>query len=151
MSDHAITAQRTSRLQAVNMSSELVFVDTSIALTSGARIGQAYAPAILGMAGKRAFRGLSDALVLQEIADWAPSPIFSAFWGFMERILPVTAEDLCRAHDLMIQYPHCSPRVCTHVAVMQRHGIRQIYAVGNAGFEHFTDLRLLPLAGVSQP
>ena len=127
---------------------EPVFIDTSIALTSGSRIGQAYAPAILEMAGRGVLRGVSDAIVLQEIADWGRSPLLSIFWGVIERVFEARPQDWKTAAALAAQFPGRAPRIYLHVAVMQRYGVRDVYAVSGAGYEGLPGVRLLPLTDV---
>lgn len=93
-----------------------VFIDTSTALTSGSGIGQAYAPAILDTAGQGVLRGVSDAIVLQEIADWGRSPLLGIFRGVIERVLEARPQDWKTALALAAQFPGRSPRIYLHVA-----------------------------------
>lgn len=127
----------------------MVFIDTSIALTAGSRIGQAYAPAILEMASKGKFCAVSDALVLQEIVDWcSTSPLLDVFWGIVDVILEVKPEDWQAAKVLAVQYPGRSPRVYLHTAVMRRCGVQEMYAVRGSGFDGLPDIQLRPLTSI---
>ena len=89
------------------------FIDSSIALTSTARIGQAYAPQILAMIGRGQIQAVSNALVLQEIADSpeAADGLVETFNALMSQVLGVSQVDWTAARRLAAHYPGRSPRV----------------------------------------
>ena len=55
--------------------------------------------------------------------------VFDSLKAVVEQVLPVSADALWLARDLADRYPNVPPRDLLHVAVMMRHGIRQIVSV----------------------
>jgi len=77
---------------------------------------------------------VSDAEVIQEIAYRFHAlrrrgeglKVAEEFLSLMDRILPITRDDVARSLDLQRAYPFLSPRDALHVAVMLGAGLDQI-------------------------
>lgn len=120
-----------------------VFLDTSIVLTGGERIGLAYAPEILKLALEGRIALSSDAMAVQEAAEMAPRSLFDLFRAALFDVLPVTAVDLAAGRALARAHPAVSPRTCLHVAVMSRHGIGKVCALAGVGYEAIESVDLV--------
>lgn len=123
-----------------------VFIDSSLVLTAGARIGQAFAPRILELAARSGVSAVTDAVVVAEVQAFVPSPLADLFRGIVEEIFEVTAGDWESARGLAREFPGRSPRTYLHAAVMRRRKVELLYAINGAGFEGLPGLRQLPVA-----
>lgn len=121
----------------------VVFLDSSIALTAGTRIGQAYAPRVLEMAAEGRFAAVTDSLTIQEVEEFGARELCTIFSSVLYRVLPFTFEDWELSAQFASRYPHISPRVRSHGAVMIRRGIEKIYALRTTGYEEISGVKLL--------
>ena len=95
-------------------------------------------------------RLVTDAEVLQEILHRyvairrrdAIQPAFDALLGAVDEVLPVTADDLQRAKEIVLGRPDLSARDALHVAILEHHGIDTILSFDRAfdGFPGVTRL-----------
>jgi hypothetical protein len=87
-------------------------------------------------------RLVTDAEVLQEILHRyrainrpdAIQPAFDAVLGVVDSVLPIDAQDVGRARDLLLGRWSLSARDSLHVAVMERHSIDRILSF-DRGFD----------------
>jgi len=87
---------------------------------------------------------VTDAEVLQEILHRyvaierrdAIQPAFDALLGTVDSVLAVDASAVERAKQIVLGYRRLSARDAVHLAVMERHGIRQILSF-DSGFDGF--------------
>ncbi len=78
---------------------------------------------------------VSDTEVFQEILYryWAQGKkeagvsTYNDFRQLVSLVFPITVEEMDKARDLLLQHPHLTPRDSIHAAVMQSHGIGEIY------------------------
>lgn len=85
-------------------------------------------------------RLVTDAEVLQEILHRyraidrpdAIQPAFDALLGVVDDVLPIDADDVESARDVLLARWALSARDALHVAVMRRHGITQILSFDRA-------------------
>lgn len=97
-------------------------------------------------------RLVSDAEVLQEILHRyvaigrrdAIQPAFEALLSTVDEVLPVTVETLTRARDVVLGSATLSARDAIHVAVMQQHGIEEIFSF-DRGFDEAPGIRRLTI------
>ena len=97
-------------------------------------------------------RLVSDAEVLQEILHRyvaigrrdAIQPAFEALLSTVDDVLPVTVETLKRARDVVLGSATLSARDAVHVAVMQQHGIEEIFSF-DRGFDDIPGIRRLSM------
>jgi uncharacterized protein len=95
-------------------------------------------------------RLVTDAEVLQEILHryvaidrrGAIQPAFDALLGIVDEVLPVDARAVERAKQIVLEYQELSARDAVHLAVMERHGIKQILSF-DAGFDAFPGITRL--------
>ena len=95
-------------------------------------------------------RLVSDAEVLQEILHRyvaigrrdAIQPAFEALLSTVDDVLPVTVETLKRARDVVLGSTTLSARDAIHVAVMQQHGMEEIFSF-DRGFDDVPGIRRL--------
>lgn len=97
-------------------------------------------------------RLVSDAEVLQEILHRyvavgrrdAIQPAFEALLSTVDDVLPVTVETLKRARDVVLGTATLSARDAIHVAVMQQHGIEEIFSF-DRGFDDVPGIKRLSM------
>ena len=97
-------------------------------------------------------RLVSDAEVLQEILHRyvaigrrdAIQPAFEALLSTVDDVLPVTVETLKRARDVVLGSATLSARDAIHVAVMQQHGMEEIFSF-DRGFDDIPGIRRLSM------
>ena len=95
-------------------------------------------------------RLVSDAEVLQEILHRyvaigrrdAIQPAFEALLSVVDDVLPVTIETMQQARDLVLGSAQLSARDAVHVAVMQQHGVEEIFSF-DRGFDGVPGVRRL--------
>ena len=95
-------------------------------------------------------RMVTDAEVLQEILHryvaiqrrGAIQPAFDALLGIVDEVLPVDARAVERAKQIVLEYENLSARDAVHLAVMEQHGIEQIFSF-DAGFDAFPGITRL--------
>lgn len=95
-------------------------------------------------------RMVSDAEVLQEILHRyvaidrrdAIQPAFDALLGVVDQVLPITAETLHSARDIVLGSPALSARDALHAAVMRQHDIQEILSF-DRGFDDVPGIRRL--------
>ncbi|MXW36425.1 MAG: type II toxin-antitoxin system VapC family toxin [Acidobacteria bacterium] len=95
-------------------------------------------------------RLVSDAEVLQEILHRyvaidrrdAIQPAFDALLGVVDQVLPITAETLHSARDIVLGSPALSARDALHAAVMRQHEIQEILSF-DRGFDDVPGIRRL--------
>jgi uncharacterized protein len=95
-------------------------------------------------------RLVTDAEVLQEILHryvaidrrGAIQAAFDALLGIVDEALPVDARGVERAKQIVLEYQELSARDAVHLAVMERHGIKQILSF-DAGFDAFPGITRL--------
>ena len=95
-------------------------------------------------------RLVSDAEVLQEILHRyvaidrrdAIQPAFDALLGVVDQVLPITAETLHSARDIVLGSPALSARDALHAAVMRQHDIQEILSF-DRGFDDVPGIRRL--------
>lgn len=87
-------------------------------------------------------RLVTDAEVLQEILHRyvaidrrdAIQPALEALLGVVDEVFPITAEDVRRAHEVVLGFRELSARDAIHLAVMEHHGVRRILSF-DRGFD----------------
>ena len=97
-------------------------------------------------------RLVSDAEVLQEILHRyvavgrrdAIQPAFEALLSTVDDVLPVTVETLKRARDVVLGTATLSARDAIHVAVMQQHGVEEIFSF-DRGFDDVPGIKRLSM------
>ena len=97
-------------------------------------------------------RLVSDAEVLQEILHRyvaigrrdAIQPAFEALLSTVDDVLPVTVETLKRARDVVLGTATLSARDAIHVAVMQQHGMEEIFSF-DRGFDDVPGIKRLSM------
>lgn len=95
-------------------------------------------------------RLVTDAEVLQEILHRytaidrldAIQPAFGALLAVVDDVMPITADDVKAAKDIVMQMTGLSARDSIHAAVMQRHGISTIMMF-DRGFAALPGLSIL--------
>jgi predicted nucleic acid-binding protein len=95
-------------------------------------------------------RLVTDAEVLQELLHryvaidrrGAIQPAFDALLGIVDEVLPVDARAVERAKQIVLEYQELSALDAVHLAVMERHGIKQILSF-DAGFDAFPGITRL--------
>lgn len=95
-------------------------------------------------------RLVSDAEVLQEILHRyvaidrrdAIQPAFDALLGVVDQVLPITAETLHSAREIVLGSPALSARDALHAAVMRQHDIQEILSFAR-GFDDVPGIRRL--------
>src|SRR5271157_6489599 len=95
-------------------------------------------------------RLVTDAEVLQEILHryvaihrrGAIQSAFDALLGIVDEVLPVDARAVERAKQIVLEYQELSARDALHLAVMERHGIKQILSF-DGGFDGFPGITRL--------
>ena len=95
-------------------------------------------------------RLVSDVEVLQEILHRyvaidrrdAIQPAFDALLGVVDQVLPITAETLHSARDIVLGSPARSARDALHAAVMRQHDIQEIFSF-DRGFDDIPGIRRL--------
>jgi len=87
-------------------------------------------------------RLVTDAEVLQEILHRyvaidrrdAIQPAFEALLGVVDEVFPVTLDTVSRAREVVLGSASLSARDAVHVAVMEQHGVEQIFSF-DRGFD----------------
>lgn len=95
-------------------------------------------------------RLVSDAEVLREILHRyvaihrrdAIQPAFDALLGIVDEVLPVDAQVVERAKQVVLEYQALSARDAVHLAVMEQHGMEQILSF-DAGLDAFPGITRL--------
>jgi len=72
----------------------------------------------------------------------AIQPAFDALLGIVDEVLPVDARGVERAKQIVLEYQELSARDAVHLAVMERHDIKQILSF-DAGFDAFPGITRL--------
>ena len=139
----------------------MVFVDANIPMYAGgapSRYKQRCRE-ILSWVGEGRLDAATDAEVFQEILYRyfhirridTGHIVFDSLKAVVEHVLPISADCLWLARDLAERYPDVPPRDLLHVAVMVRHGIRQIVSV-DSDFDDVAEVeRLDPLTMPEPP
>ncbi|MDA0990691.1 MAG: type II toxin-antitoxin system VapC family toxin [Verrucomicrobia bacterium] len=114
----------------------MIFVDSNIPmyLVGAAHPHKTDAQHLLERAVTDGQRLVSDAEVLQEILHRyraisrsdAIQPAFDALLGVVDEIYPIEERDVLAAKDIVLGSRSLSSRDALHIAIMRRHGIRQI-------------------------
>lgn len=114
----------------------MIFVDSNVPvyLIGAPHENRDLAFAAIDRLVRRGERMVSSAEVLQELLHLyshrkalpAAQVAISTLKGLADEIYPVEAEDVERAHGLLLAHPGFSSRDALHVAVMQRRGVRRI-------------------------
>lgn len=128
----------------------MIFIDSNIPmyLVGAAHSHKEDAQRILGKLIANRTRLVSSAEVLQEILHRyvalgrrdAIKPAFDALLGIVEEVYPIDQDDVERARNLLMSKSGLSARDALHVAIMERHGIRQIVTF-DAGFDEISSIR----------
>src|SRR3989442_13366356 len=128
----------------------MIFIDSNIPmyLVGAAHSHNDDAQRILGKLIASRTRLVSSAEVLQEILHRyvalgrrdAIKPAFDALLGIVEEVYPIDQDDVERARNLLMSKSGLSARDALHVAIMERHGIRQIVTF-DAGFDEISGIR----------
>ncbi|MBT3342117.1 MAG: type II toxin-antitoxin system VapC family toxin [Gemmatimonadetes bacterium] len=114
---------------------------------------------ILSWVGEGRLAAATDAEVFQEILYRyfhirrmdIGHIVFDSLRTVIEQVLPVSADCLWLARDLASRYPTVPPRDLLHVAIMVRHGIRQIVSA-DTDFDDIAEVeRLDPLTMLEPP
>jgi len=87
-------------------------------------------------------RLVTDAEVLQEILHRyraiqrldAIQPAFDLLLGIVDEVFPVEQQDVAKAKDILFGLKDLSSRDALHVAIMQRHGVREVMTL-DRGFD----------------
>ena len=135
-----------------------VFIDANVPMYAGGREHPFREPARRALASiPRDLDGVTDVEVLQEIlyrylAVGDRRGGFAVFDGFLGallgRVLPVDVDDLSRARAAAEEHPLLEARDLVHLAVMERHGIRQI-VTADRHFDGLPGITRLPLESFS--
>lgn len=94
------------------------------------------------MAGRE--RLVTDAKVFQECLHRyttikrrdAIQPVFEVLLGIIDEVFPIECRDVERAKDILLGRTTLSSRDALHLAVMERHAVRQIIS-SDAGFDDY--------------
>ncbi len=94
---------------------------------------------------------MTDAEVLQEILHRyvainrrdAIQPAFDALLGIVDQVLSIDQHIAERAREIVLGHPQMSARDAVHLAVMERHGVEQVYLTFDAGFDGFPGITRL--------
>lgn len=92
-------------------------------------------------------RLVTDAEVFQEclhrytaiVRRDAIQPVFEVLLGIIDEVFPIEYRDVERAKDILLGQAALSSRDALHLAVMERHAIRQIFSF-DAGFDEYPGL-----------
>lgn len=114
----------------------MIFVDSNIPmyLIGAPHHNKDAARRLLEGCIERAERLVTSAEVLQEILHRyvaikrrdAIQPAFNALLGVVDEVFPIEGQDVESARDVLLGESGLSSRDALHVAVMRRHGVRQI-------------------------
>lgn len=133
------------------MKIDKVFVDTNIPMYAAGKDHEHKKPCLelLELIADGKLLAFTDAEVFQEILhrfialknSEAGFQIFDNFYNLigMEKILPITAEDVMKTKKLAQQYTRARARDLLHLAVMINHDLRFIVTV-DAHFEEFKEV-----------
>lgn len=132
-----------------------VFVDANVPMYAGGSDHPLREPArsVLRQVGEGRLDGVTDCEVLQELLHRyialgrrdSGFVVFDSFSSAMVgRVLPVDVEDVLRARDLADQLPGLRARDLLHLAVMQRHALREI-VTADRHFDGIPGIRRLPI------
>ena len=138
----------------------MVFVDANIPMYAGGAASpyKDRCREILSWIGEGRLDAATDAEVFQEILyryhhirrPDSGRIVFDSLKAVVERVLPVSADCIWLARDLADRYPALPPRDLLHVAVMRRHGIRQIVSV-DAHFDAVAEVARLDPVTLPEP
>lgn len=131
----------------------LTFLDTSVVVHAAGNIGYAWAVAVLRYGLAQPNDLVTDALNIQEVGDILSAVIHprqatvaaQALQAAVQRVLPVTVEDLNRAHAIHKEGRELTPRESLHLAVMERAGVKKVCSVGESGYHTWPDVQILSL------
>ncbi|MGQ0833398.1 MAG: type II toxin-antitoxin system VapC family toxin [Gammaproteobacteria bacterium] len=131
----------------------MVFVDSNIPmyLVGAEHANRAVARRALETLVLNEVRLVTDAEVFQEILHRyaaigrrdAMQPAFDALGRFVDEVFAIDLDDVELAKSILLGTPALSARDAIHVAVMQRHGVREVLSF-DAGFDRVPGLQRLP-------
>ncbi|HEY7862910.1 MAG TPA: type II toxin-antitoxin system VapC family toxin [Thermoanaerobaculia bacterium] len=131
----------------------MILVDSNVPmfLVGDSDPHKAQALAVLEGALAGGQRLVTDAEVLQEILHRftaiqrrdAIQPAFDATLKIVDEVIPIEGRDVESAKSALLESPRLSARDAIHVAVMRRHGIRQILTF-DRGFDEVAGIERLP-------
>lgn len=120
----------------------MIFIDSNIPmyLIGAPHPNKDAARRLLEICIERAERLVTDAEVLQEILHRytairrpdAIQPAFNALLGVVDEVFPIEGQDVESARDLLLGKSGLSSRDALHVAIMRRHGLRQVLTFDTA-------------------
>ncbi len=128
----------------------MIFVDSNVPLylVGRAHPHKADAQRLLEQAVSGGRKLVTSAEVFQEILHRytaigrrdAIQPAWDALKGVVDEVLPIELADVERARAIVLERQTLSARDALHVAVMARHGVREVLSF-DAGFDDVPDVR----------
>jgi predicted nucleic acid-binding protein len=135
----------------------MVFIDSNIPmyLVGAAHSNKNDAQRLLERLITGGERLVTSAEVLQEILHRysaigrkeAIQPALEALLGVVDEVLPVEAQDVLMARDILLGSAGVSSRDALHLAVMRRHAVSRILSF-DSGFDGFPGVERIPGSGL---